>query len=171
MTLNGLGLILLITVATPALAACRSHAGREVVARLTKDGPAKTLQALSATQSGWNRFLKGVAHGDRCFIDAAVRLHDVSDGHIAEGIAVSLGQALNTAPETVLRSIGDRPLLPTTCGPPDVDEEIYDSRSKALGELHRRQRRVSALRPSVARDRCLSYLLDAEEKIWRFFKD
>jgi hypothetical protein len=171
MTLKALGLIVLITTATPALAACRSHAGREVVERLTKDGPAKTLQELSATQSGWNRFLKGVAGGDRCLIDAAVRLHEVSDGHIAEGIAASLGQALNLAPETVLRSIGDRPLLLATCGPPDVDEEIYDSRTKALGELHRRQRRVSVLRPSGARDRCLSYLRDAEEKILRFFKD
>lgn len=171
MTLKGLGLILLITVATPALAACRSSAGRKVIARLTKDGSARTLAALSATQPAWNRFLKGVADGDRCLIDAAVRLHDVSDGHIAEGIAASLGQALRAAPETVLRSVGDRPLLSTVCGPPDVDENIYDSLSKALGELHRRQRSVSSLRPSVPRDRCVSYLGDAEEKIRRFFKD
>jgi hypothetical protein len=171
MRLSGLVLLLFITIAVPSFATGRSQTGRKVAARLAQNGPAKTLRYLSATESSWNEFLDAVAHGDRCIIDAAVKIYDVADGHFAEEIVHSLGQALKTAPEAVLASTTDRELLASICDAPDVDLEIYDSRAKALLELGRRQRAVSGLRVSTARDQCLTHLEEAKGHITRFFKE
>jgi hypothetical protein len=171
MRFSGLVLLLFVAMAVPSLANCRSQTGRKLVARLAQDGSAKTLRYLSATETGWHSFLNAVANGDRCIIDAAVRIHDVADGHFAEEIVHALGEALKTAPEAVLTSTADRQLLASICDAPDVDLEIYDSRGKALAELGRRQRAVSVLRVSTPRDQCLTHLEDAKGQIARFFKE
>jgi len=139
---------------------------------ILRKGASATLNRLYSHDSEWDAVRSGIASGTVEWLQAVKKLYSVSDGGTAEQLAAAAGEALEHHPENVLSILNTEIGLNAVCSGPDVDDPRFDSFSRSLAAILRRQQMLRAIHePNLIqlRNSCLSHLDQAKLEVAAFF--
>lgn len=125
---------------------------------------------LCKNDSLWGVVLLGVSKGIEEWLAVAEKLRPAADAGASHTLALSLGEALEHNPGTVLRKYGNS--VNIVCSSPDVDDPRYGNYEKAFEAINGRYRSVQDLQESdlkSVKDSCLRALEKSRGSIKRFF--
>ena len=131
-----------------------------------------TLSRLYRHDKEWDVVLNGIASGTAEWLQAVKKLYDVADGGTAEQLAAAAGEALEHHPDNVLSILNTEIGLDEICSGPDVDDPRFDSFSRSLAAILRRQQMLRTIHePNLIqlRDSCLSHLDQAKLSVADFY--
>ena len=144
-----------------------------IIDEVSSRGARAVILELYTDSDVWYSVLRKIATGDELWLKAAVALRSGSDAGVSHSLDVTVGEALEHAPEQVLRIASQSFGLRTICGGPDVDDIRYDSYELSMQAIERRKKRVAAISDSdlkSTRDKCINYLEASKSGIARFYE-
>ena len=143
-----------------------------IIHEVSSRGAREVVLELYHDEDIWYALLRNIATGSELWLKAAVALRSGSDAGASEMLNLAVGEALEHAPENVLRIAPKVFLLRSICGGPDVDDPRYDSYELSMNAINLRMNRVAAITdPELEhlRDQCIKYLEKSKKGIARFY--
>lgn len=117
----------------------------KLIEAIAKRGPWAIANDLYSNPSDWYALLRHVATGDAAWLRVASALHPGTDAGASEMLTLSVGEALENAPENVFKISLKEFRLEDICSGPDIDDNRYNSFNLALDALNKRQREVGKI--------------------------
>jgi hypothetical protein len=117
--------------------------------------------------------LRQIAAGTDAWLKVAVALHPGSDAGASQMLTLSIGEALENAPESVFKIVLGEFQLNSICGAPDLDDYRYGSYELAMEAIKKRQTRISGVTASElgsACSQCIQLLEKAKDDIAMFYR-
>jgi hypothetical protein len=167
-------LVFLFGIGAGAATAAAKLTAADVSARVEREGAQTVLQTIYADNDQWAHLLASIATGRREWLLIAVALHPASDAGSSEQLTLAVGEALEHRPENVLTVAISTYPLDVVCDVPETDDPRFDSLSRALATLNRRQamlRTVTAPAVRMPRDKCIEQLDAAKAEIAKYYGD
>lgn len=143
-----------------------------IIDHVSSRGAREVVQELYRDKEIWYALLHNIATGRKLWLEAAVALRSGSDAGASEMLALAVGEALEHAPENVLRVDLKVFWLKSVCCGPDVDDPRYDSFELSMSAINLRMKRVAAITdPELQhlRDQCIRYLEESIKGIASFY--
>jgi len=165
-------LVFLFGIGAGAATAAAKLTAADVSARVEREGAQTVLQTIYADNDQWAHLLASIATGRREWLLIAVALHPASDAGSSEQLTLAVGEALEHRPENVLTVAISTYPLDVVCDVPETDDPRFDSLSRALATLNRRQamlRTVTAPEVRMPRDKCIEQLDAAKAEIAKYY--
>jgi hypothetical protein len=171
MTTHGglLGIAMLIAC---SLSASAQSTAAQIDNRITRYGAERTLWAIYADDDQWSNLLAQIARGEEPWLRVANRLRKVTDAGASEQLDLAVGEALEHAPERVLRLSVPVFGVGEVCGGPDMDDARYGSYELSIRAIDRREaqlRSVTVPHLRAVRDKCVASLEASKSAVARFY--
>jgi hypothetical protein len=144
-----------------------------IIAEASKRGAGTVVSELYSNPTEWIFLLRQIATGSDAWLKVAVALHPGSDAGASQMLALSIGEALENAPENVFKIVLGEFHLNLICGAPDLDDPRYGSYELAMEAIKKRQTRISAVTDSKLRaicNECIQLLEKAKDDIAMFYR-
>jgi hypothetical protein len=142
-----------------------------IIYEVSSRGARGVVLELYDDENVWYSVLRKVATGNESWLKAAVALRPGADAGAIDMLEVTVGEALEHAPENVLGIAPKAFLLGTICGGPDIDDVRYYSYELSMNAINLRMKRVAAVKDPMLqhlRDQCLRYLEESKKGIASF---
>jgi len=146
----------------------------EIIDEIQKRGAKAVVKAFYENCDLWNELLRRIASGEREWIEVAIYLKPGADAGASEMLNFAVGEAIENAPETVLKAAVENYDLKEICCGPDVDDARYSTYSKALATTKRRIEALQKVEDEALqqnRDKCIGNLQEAISRLRRFFEN
>jgi len=130
------------------------------------------VSELYAHPNEWRTVLRNIASGNEAWIRVAVALNPGSDAGSSDMLTASVGEALENAPENVLKIAVKEFPLDSICDSPDVNNDRYNSYDLAIKAINLRQNKVSEItNPKLAglSKQCIQMLERAKDEVKRYY--
>lgn len=98
---------------------------KTTIDEINRRGAHEIVSELYSHPNEWNEVLRKIASGDKSWLRVAVALHPGSDAGSNEMLTLSVGEALEKAPENVFKIALKEFSLNSICGAPDTDDDRY----------------------------------------------
>lgn len=145
---------------------------KNLMTEISKRGASTIVNELYSDTAAWNFVLNNIAKGNPAWLDVAVALHSGSDAGASEMLTLSVGEALEVAPENVLRLTLNEFKLEFLCSGPDVDDKRYNSYELSLATIKTRQDRLSVISEPALKNiavKCIELLEKSKDSIAKFY--
>ena len=130
------------------------------------------VSELYSQPKAWDSLLRNIATGADSWLRVAVALHPGSDAGASEMLTLSVGEALENAPENVFRIAIDEFRLDSICTAPDVDDVRYNSFELAMNGIKKRQNRIAAISDPTLKNKskkCIQFLEESKKGVAKFY--
>jgi hypothetical protein len=131
-----------------------------------------TVEKLYGDPDRWSDLLRQIASGKDEWLKLAVDLRAGSDAGTSAMLKYAIGEALENAPEIVLKSGVDECNLADICRGPDIDDSRYSSYEKALNAVNRRIEALGRIQNQsidTKRNFCIQKLKESIPHLQHFF--
>lgn len=128
---------------------------------IAERGSRAVVNDLYSNISEWHVFLRHVATGNASWLRVASALYSGTDAGASEMLTLSVGEALENAPENVFKIVVKDFRLEDICSGPDIDDNRYNSYSLAINAINKRQREIRKItNPELAKlaEKCIQVL-------------
>ena len=145
---------------------------KAILDEISKRGARTIVSELYDHPTEWNFVLQHIATGTKTWLKVAVVLHPDSDAGASEMLTLAVGEAIEIAPENVLRTALKEFQLQSICSGPDVDDARYNSYKLAITAIDRRQKRISAITDPKLKNvsnKCIQLLEESKSEVARFY--
>lgn len=143
-----------------------------IIDQISKRGAAQVVRELYDDYEKWYSVLRKVASGNEAWLKVAVALRPGTDAGTTHMLKKTVGEALENAPENVLRIVPQSISLRSICGGPDIDDSRYDSYELSMKAINLRIEKVASVKNPALENtckECIQYLEASKKGIARFY--
>ncbi len=145
---------------------------KAIMVQVSNRGASIIVSELYSHPNAWNFVLKNIATGNESWLKVAVEIRLAADAGAGEMLALSIGEAIEKAPQNVFRIALKGFKIENICGAPDVDDSRYNSYELSIKAIKRRQNSIAAMHDPNLKNvgrKCIQILESSKDRVKNFF--